>query len=233
MSPGVPLMTPMKQEARQSFSIPDGEIFLVLPHGGHDDLFGQVQVLGVEGPQDHIGRLDQVVHVVQEVRVWDHVGLLFGGGLLDFVPDHLAALIRVRYHPSLPQNFQVVPRFHHVQGPQFQGPESLCFPAAVKPRHLKGNNRPGKDRQNPADRPGELEIPIAPALHLGETDLLDDGGEHVRKYFGGKPSPAFLHGHYHLALGRHLALQGRGRDSLCLGETLPGAGRQAVCVESH
>ena len=195
----------VQQPAR---SVDQGEVLLVVPHGGDQDLARQVQEGGLELPGNHQRPLDQVGDLLEQIGI-DVPGVARGraegrgetgarrpGGGAQAFGDHPPPLPDVRQHVVGPQRLQVGAGI--LQGHARLAGETVAegVPSRAHPGEGQVDDLAVEQRHHRVHRADEAMLPAPPAHCLGEGQGRHQGRDHLRQHLPGRAAADLTqHGH--------------------------------------
>ncbi len=222
-------------EARQQTAVlaGQGEVALVLAHGGDQQFSGKRQVFLLEGAADRAGVLHQKGDFFEQLLVEVDLAADGMGRPLDLPGDHHLALLRIGNDEMALRLLQPVFQAAHGKRPGRHEAVAVREVAAFDVAEAERDNEAVIESDQPMNRPGEADIQVLPAHRLLEGDAGNDPRQHLRQQVGGRP-PLLHFGDENVR--PLVGLRGgelRHLDPIGPGEAESGLGRVAVSVEGN
>ena len=220
-------------EARQQLAVAvdQGEIALMLAHGGDQQFPRQGQVLLFEGAAEGSRVFHQIADLVEQFLIRIDGAAGSAGRLGNACGNQLPP-------PGRRWNDEVAlglgqPALHPGHSELSRSHEAMALRgiAALQIAEGKGDHRTAVEGDDPVHRSGETDIEVLPAHGFFEGDGGDQPWQHLRQQFG-RGAPLHDLGEVEIGplVGLHLGEIGH-LDAVGAGETKGGLGRLALGIE--
>ena len=212
----------------------NGEVALVVFHGGNQHLGGHVEVMRGEGAVESGGLLNQPGHFLQQIFLNAGIAAQLLRNGLHLLAHHLLPHPVVDHYVAMAQLNEVLLRVLHRQRlRRSQGPVGAGGGNGLDAVYMERHPVVSVQGQQPLDGPHIANRPVGPAHGLGPVDGEHQVGEQVGQHPGDGLSLLQAAGVQVLALLLGAHLQVFNRDALRTGEGFGGLGRLAFGVERH